>query len=88
MTVIGTVSVLLQSFQADTRKGVTNLMELEGLDIAPDTFQQRSPWTRGHYEDWRDQIFDDVIEDINKYFGFETYLKAQSTDRYYCMPEI
>lgn len=57
-------------------------MELESKSVW-DGNEMRSTWINQNYDDWRDHIFDDVVKDISKYFGFETYAKASKTDRYF-----
>lgn len=30
----------------------------------------KSPWEKEDFDDWRNHIFDDVLDDINNYFEF------------------
>jgi hypothetical protein len=56
-------------------------MEIEIEEITTSSIKSKSPWENDEYDDWRNHIFDDVLEDIDNYLGFETYVKADLTDR-------
>lgn len=48
---------------------MSSAMEVETEDY------RRSPWLKPGYDDWRDHIFDDVQEDLNRFFNFKQYEK-------------
>jgi senataxin len=73
-TVIGTMSVLLQSFQREPVRPAPALMQVESQSPVDDS--RRSPWLSLAYDDWRDHIFDDCLLDIVNYYGFTHYPKS------------
>ncbi|CAD8048209.1 unnamed protein product [Paramecium primaurelia] len=65
-TVLGTLSVLLQSKQ---ERPDLNLVQKTSLEVEQEYNQEfPQPWKSSNYDDWRDHIFDDVEQDISNYF--------------------
>lgn len=55
-------------------------MQEETLDGSKVDPRARSPWLNPNYDDWRDHVFEFCQDDINKYFGFQTFEQAHQTD--------
>ncbi|KAL4504421.1 hypothetical protein ABPG72_009867 [Tetrahymena utriculariae] len=84
-TVLGTVSVLINSFNQDQLKQ-KHQMEIEDKSKLVEQsgefhFQLAMPWMQPNYVDWRDSTFDHLHNDFSNFTKTKKYITADQTDK-------